>query len=581
MPEQDPASPPERPGHAHAPAPPEPGPPGEAVPVPIDRENPLLELVKIAAPSVATMSSYTVMQFVDKLMVSRIGPEPVYVAAQSNGGILAWTIMTFCVGIAGVVSSFVSQNLGAGRPERGSAYAWTSMWIGLGYWMALLMPAVFLVPRFFAWLHADPDAPIVPGAPDLVTLETQYAQIVIAGAVFTLMAKGMHNYFFGLHRPGIVMLAVVGANLVNIFLTMVLVFGHEGLPLPAPGEGADPGLRWLIGGVAQAAAWTAGVLGIGPMGIRGAALGTVFANLMEWLIPTAVFLGPKMARRYATRVPWRPSRVCLKDLFRVGWPAGLMFVNELICWSMLMVWLVPAGGRARAAAMGLGEDAVREAGIVANTAGWITLQWMHLAFMPTVGISIATQAMVGKAIGAGRHDIAAARTWLCVKIAVGYMGLCALAFVLFRSELTALFVNEGTDPAVTEELIRLGGWLLIGAAVFQVFDALAIITSAALRGAGDTVWPGILTVALSWTLIVGVGYGLIVVAPGLGAIGPWIGASLYISVLGVVLVWRFVGGRWKTLSLVRKDPETDPEPVPEAEILANPGPGPDPTSGMA
>ncbi|MCC5822141.1 MAG: MATE family efflux transporter [Phycisphaerales bacterium] len=573
MSDHESASPPERPGHAHAPAPPESQPPGEAVPVPIDRENPLRELVKIAAPSVATMSSYTVMQFVDKLMVSRIGPEPVYVAAQSNGGILAWTMMTFCVGVAGVVSSFVSQNLGAGRPERGSAYAWTSMWIGLGYWMAVMMPAVFLVPRLFAWMHAD--------APDLIAYETQYAQIVIAGGVFTLMAKGMHNYFFGLHRPGIVMLAVVGANLLNIFITMVLVFGHEGFPIAGETERLDPGLLWLAGGVTQAAAWTAGVLGIEPMGIRGAALGTVFANLMEWLIPMAVFLGPGMARKYATRIPWRPSRLCLKDLFRVGWPAGLMFVNELICWFMLMVWLVPAGGRARAAAMGLDEETVRQAGVVANTAGWITLQWMHLAFMPTVGISIATQAMVGKAIGAGRQDIAAARTWLCAKIAVGYMGLCALAFVLFRSELTAVFINEGTDPAVAEEMVRLGGWLLIGAAVFQVFDALAIITSAALRGAGDTVWPGIVTVVLSWTLIVGVGYGLIVVAPGLGAIGPWIGASLYISVLGVVLVWRFVGGRWKTLSLVRKDPETDPEPVPEAEILANPGPGPDPTSGMA
>lgn len=567
MSEHDPTIPPERPGDAAVPTP-----PAVAVPLDLDHEKPLRELFKIAAPSVATMSSYTAMQFVDKMMVARIGPEPDYVAAQSNAGILCWTLMTFCVGVTGVVSSFVSQNLGAGRADRGSAYAWAGMWIGIVYWAMVLVPAALLVPHFYGWIHAS--------TPRLVELEVAYAQVVIGGGVFTLMAKALHNYFFGLHRPGVVMVAVVGANAVNIFASMVMVFGAGGFPLGA----AAAGWAWawpLFEGVSAAAAWVAGVLGVEPMGIAGAAWGTVLANLIEFSIPLMVFLGPKMARKYATRRAWKPAAIYFLDLFRVGWPAGLMFINELICWSMLMIWLIPMGGKARAAAQGLSPEAVNEAGVIANMTGWLALQWMHLAFMPTVGVSIATQAMVGKAIGAGRTDIAAKRTWLCVKVAVGYMGLCAVAFVVFREPLIALFINAETPADTRAELLRLGGWMLIGAAVFQVFDALAIITSAALRGAGDTVWPGVVTVILSWTLIVGVGLALIRLFPEWGAIGPWVGASLYISVLGLVLVTRFMGGKWKTLSLVRKDPTHNPPPVPEAEALANPGPGPDPTSGLA
>ena len=45
------------------------------------QRSPLVELLAIAAPVVATMTSYTLMQFVDKLMVSRIGPDPIYVGA--------------------------------------------------------------------------------------------------------------------------------------------------------------------------------------------------------------------------------------------------------------------------------------------------------------------------------------------------------------------------------------------------------------------------------------------------------------------------------------------------------------------
>lgn len=564
-------SPPDRPGDGTVPAPGEPVRAPEPVPD-FEHDRPLLELLKIAAPSVATMSSYTLMQFVDKLMVSRIGPEPVYVAAQANAGILCWTLMTFCVGVTGVVSSFVSQNLGAGKPERGAAYAWSSMWISLCYWACVLAPAALAVPWFYGRIHAD--------TPVLAGLEAQYAQVVIAGGVFTLLAKGLHNYFFGLHKPWVVMVAVVNANLINLFFSMVFVFGRDGLPLGAA-PGGVPGLLWpVFGAVRDAAAWAGGAMGVEPMGVRGAALGTVLANLFEFGIPMLAFLAPGMARRFGTRAAWRPARACIKDLFRVGWPAGLMFINELVCWTTLMVALIPMGGKARAQALGLGEQAVAQAGVIANTTGWITLQWMHLAFMPTIGISIATQAMVGKAVGARRTDVAAARTWLCMRVAMVYMGVCALCFVIFRGRLTAVFINDGTDPTTRAELLRLGAWMLIGAAVFQVFDAVAIITSAALRGAGDTVWPGVATIVLSWTLIVGVGTSLIHLAPSLGALGPWIGASSYISVLGMALLVRFLGGRWKSLSLVHHDPAVEPPPVPEAEVLGNPGPGPDPTSGM-
>ena len=52
--------------------------------------SPLAELLVVAAPVVMTMTSYTVMQFIDALMVTRIGDDDVYLAAQSNGGIVMW-----------------------------------------------------------------------------------------------------------------------------------------------------------------------------------------------------------------------------------------------------------------------------------------------------------------------------------------------------------------------------------------------------------------------------------------------------------------------------------------------------------
>ena len=91
--------------------------------------------------------------------------------------------------------------------------------------------------------------------------------------------------------------------------------------------------------------------------------------------------------------------------------------------------------------------------------------------------------------------------------------------------------------------------ILIAAAVFQVFDAVAVTMTGALRGAGDTLVPSILTIGLSWLLIVGGGHLAVEFVPQWGALGPWIFASAYIVVLGVCLLVRFRMGAWKKMRL--------------------------------
>ncbi|MCL4221349.1 MAG: MATE family efflux transporter [Phycisphaerales bacterium] len=485
----------------------------------------LMELLRIAGPSVATMASYTVMQFVDKLMVKEIGPDPVYIAAQGNGGVTAWTAITFVVGMSGVVSSFVSQNLGAGKPQRGSAYAWNAMWIGLAYWLMLMLPALLLIrPLFEGYGHDG----------ELLRYEVQYAQILVGCSVVTILTKSIQNYFFGLHRPGVVLVATVLGNLTNIGANYALIFGHLGFP---------------------------------EMGVAGAAWGTVIGTSVELLIPLAVFLSPGFHERFGTRRAWRVSVVCVRDLFRVGWPAGLTFLSELVCWQYLMSNLIGRAGERAAALSGASAAMVERAGTVANTAGFIGLQYMHLSFMPAVGISIATQAVVGKAIGAGRPDLAVRRTWLALSLTVGYMGACALMFVLFRTWLVSVFVNRGTGDHAAEvagEVIRVGGMVMLCGAVFQVFDAMAITMSAALRGAGDTVWPGLVTVVVSWGCIMGLGHVVIEVFPQWGSLGPWSAAAAYIILLSFLYLWRFLGGKWKSIKLTHDDPLHNLPPDPMA-----------------
>jgi len=451
-------------------------------------------MLTVAFPAVVTMTSYTAMQFVDTLVVSRLGPEAV--AAQGNGGIAAFVPASIMFGVVTMVNTFVSQNLGAGRPERGAAYAWNALWLTIATWAVVLIPYAIALPAVFRTMRGVMHLAVDP---HVATMELEYGRILVLGMVATICARGLSHYFYGLHRPRIVMISAIIGNVVNIPVSIALVYGWHGIP---------------------------------ALGISGAAIGTVIGSVVELTIPMCLFLGPRYATQFGTRTAWRPDLAKIGEICRIGWPAGAMWGNEILCWWIFMSGLTATFGVAH------------------NTAGWAVLRYMHLSFMPAVGLSIAVTAVVGKAIGAGRQDLVRRRTWLGMKVAMIYMGVCALGMVAFRGSLVGVFLDSDTSPELRANVIAIGSTLLLVAAAFQVFDAMAITLSGALRGAGDTLWPGIVMIILNWVCIIGLGYALVVWAPELKSLGPWLGAAAYIVTLAIAYLWRFESGAWERIKLV-------------------------------
>ena len=94
------------------------------------------------------------------------------------------------------------------------------------------------------------------------------------------------------------------------------------------------------------------------------------------------------------------------------------------------------------------------------------------------------------------------------------MSLWGLVFATNMYEpLIGIFINEGTPEATRLEITRLGRWMLLCAAFWQTLDAVGIVLSGALRGAGDTTWHGVVMVGLQWSILMGCGYLSFVVDP--------------------------------------------------------------------
>lgn len=452
-----------------------------------------------AWPTVVTMTSYTVMGFVDALMVARVGP--MEVAAQGNGGIWSFLPISLVFGVLTVVNTFVAQNVGAGRGRETAVYGWAGLWMSLLGWLLVLVPWAFVVPSLFGLAGHEPT---------LVAMESDYARILLIGGLPLLVAKAMSHWFFGFQRPRVITVSAIAGNLVNVVANAVFIFGEAGVPgLGIPGPTGMPAL-----------------------GLAGAAMGTVLGTTVEAMIPLAIFLGRDLAAEIGSRRVWRPDLRAIREILGLGWPAAIQFGNEMACWTLFTTVLV---GR-------FGTDHM--------TAGWAVMRYLHLSFMPAVGFSVATTSIVGRWIGAGRPDVAAARARVALAMAVGYMSTCAVGFLVFRHGLASVFVGGDVAPDRAAAIVSIAAGMLVFAAIFQTMDAVGIVYTGALRGAGDTVWPGVATAVLSWSLLVGGGAALARIAPGLESRGPWIAATGYIVVYGVVMAVRFERGGWRRIRLL-------------------------------
>jgi len=175
------------------------------------------------------------------------------------------------------------------------------------------------------------------------------------------------------------------------------------------------------------------------------------------------------------------------------------------------------------------------------------ISYTSLSIMPVVGMSTALTAAVGKTIGRGRKDIAIKQTKVCLKVALIYMGLVGICFVVFRDALMKFLSSD-------DKVIEVGVKILICAAIYQAFHATRTIYSGSLRGAGDTVWLAIIS-AVGAIVILGLGGWLVAkFFPSFGALGPWSVATVSIIAVGLANRWRFKSKRWMDIDLFKRRP---------------------------
>jgi len=423
---------------------------------------------------------------------------PEHMSASMGGGMTCFMFMTFFMGLTGYANPLVAQHLGAGQKRR------CPVAVGQAFYIAILAyPLILACIPLGIWLFRVSDTPATQLPHQIV-----YFKILVAGSVLALARNCFSSFFSGIGRTRVIMRSAMVAMVVNVVANYVLIFGHFGAP---------------------------------ALGMAGAAYGTVLGSAASLLVLVVAYFKRENEKEFSILAGFRLDGPMMRKLLRLGSPSGLEFFLNMLAFDLLLLNF-------------------HSYGVAVAAAVTITFSWDMVSFVPLIGINIGVSSLVGRYMGARNPDTAHRATMSGLRLALGYAVVMLVIFGGFAEPLVRMFLNKG-EPAQMAETLPLAIFMIRVMAFYVCADAVSLVFSGALRGAGDTFWTMCLSVATHWTMSLITIWLIRVVhiSPRLA----WSLFILFVWLISGVFYLRYRSGRWREMKVVD---EPVPPPIPSAAV---------------
>jgi len=442
----------------------------------------LKELLHIAIPMTISEGSEIVMRFVDRLFLSSLGKN--YISAAMSGGLNSYVCILFFAGMIGYVNAITAQFYGAGKQKECSSI------INQGFLLSIAVYPILLILIPLAHIFF-----VMAGhSPEQIFLEFIYFKILMYGSIVVLFRSALVGFFIGIGKTKIVMFANLLGMLVNIPLNYIFIFGKLGLP---------------------------------PLGMAGAALGTIVSSFISTSLVAIVYFGPKINRIFATRKFYIFNKKLMMKIIRFGLPSGIEIFLVVFAFNIFIQLM-----------FGINENVA--------AAVTITFTWDNVSMVSLRGLGFATIALVGQQIGAKNYTGAEKVTILAFKASLINAFVVCGFFVFATSTLVGVFSSGFTTT--DNEIVSLATTMLRLSAFYLIGDAAHMIFAGALRGAGDTKKVMYITSVFFW-LIAGSAFFMIKII-NTSPVCVWIVFVILSTILGVVFFVRYKSGKWKEITMI-------------------------------
>lgn len=323
----------------------------------------------------------------------------------------------------------------------------------------------------------------------VIEVGSGYFRVIMLGFIFQSFSFTMTAALRGIGETKIPMRNNLIANSLNVLGNAVLIYGLFGFPV---------------------------------LGVTGAAISTALSNVIAMSLNLRYVLSKKSVLYLDFKEKFEFRFEMMKDLIRIGLPTAL---EQLALRVGIISFLNIVSG--------LGTNVY--------AAHQISLNILNLTYSPAQAFGITASTLMGQSLGAKNEQLARMYTRMCQRI--GFVIAIGMSlFIFFGSQTLAEFYS--TEPEIIQNTMI----ALTIVAFIQPFQSHQLITSGALRGAGDTVWPLIAIFVGSILIRVSLGY-IFVNIIGLGLAGAWYAVFIDQFIRWLIILFRFKSGKWKNIRI--------------------------------
>ena len=439
----------------------------------------LKSLWKISLPLMISAFATLFMLFVDRYFLASYSLDALN--ASTKAGTLAWAFAGGFSMITAISEALVAQYNGAKIQYKIGIPVWQTIWIALVSIIFFVPTAIWLKDFFFIgskYAHLE---------------KIYFSILMLSGPVYALFIA-LGGFYIGRGKTKIILFLAVGANIVNIILDKILIFGIKDL--------------------------------ISPMGIKGAAIATCTGNLFQAIILLICFLHKKNIvfgnYKYKIDIP------TLKKCFSIGIPQAIFYFLEIFGWAIFYQIM----------------STISEIHITISS---LCHSMIILLFFFIDGIYKGTLTICGNLIGSAQHD----KVKILLKNAIKIIGVFCLFFSIFFIIYPHLLLDN--LPGHLKQIVGNNPYILkiplIYTLIYLFFEGIRWVLAAILGASGDTLFLMIYGTFSIWIFLIAPIYFFVkkyTLSPNIA----WMIAFIYSFLLSGIYLIRFIQGKWKKINIL-------------------------------
>ena len=461
--------------------------------------------LKLAYPVIIGMIGHTLVGFVDNAMVGQLGTSEL--AAISLGNSFVFLAMAFGIGFSTAITPLIAES--DAKKNKSNTKSILSNGILVCIFLGAVLTIIVLIAKPIIYYMGQSE--------EVVNLAYPYITLVAISLFPLIIFQSFKQFSDGLSFTKIAMISTVIANLINVVINYILIYGKFGFP---------------------------------KLELVGAGIGTLISRvIMVLIIIYLIKSNPKINQYLDNLFSLKYSSIITKKIINLGYPSALQMMFE-VGFFISGIWVCGI------------------IGINYQAANQIALNLSSLTFMVALGLSVAATIRIGNQKGLNDYKNLKRIAISIFLITILIELIFALIFIIFSDLLPWLYLENNNNFDVLET-VSLASKLLIIVALFQIFDGIQIVAQGALRGIQDVKIPSMICF-LSY-IIFGVPIMIYLgLYTNLKATGVWIGFLIGLMIASILLSIRFfnkcnneIKKKWP-----RKDSNPQP-PEPKSDVLSS------------